>query len=95
MSAPRDFELIWNSLPNPVLTVDGSGTIVEVNSAAEDFLSASRRQLSGQKLAALAGEDSRLADLVRPALADPRPLRSQAGGRLCPPSCSGCPQGAV
>ncbi len=40
MSAPRDFELIWNSLPNPVLTVDGSGAIVEVNSAAEDFLSA-------------------------------------------------------
>ncbi|MCH8001131.1 MAG: ferrochelatase [Proteobacteria bacterium] len=36
-----------------------------------------------------------LADLVRQALADPRPLRSQAGGRLCPPSCSGCPQGAV
>ena len=36
-----------------------------------------------------------LADLVRQALADPRPLRSQAGGRLCPPSCGGCPQGAV
>ena len=36
-----------------------------------------------------------LADLVRQALADPRPLRSQAGGRLCPPSCSGCPQGTV
>ena len=55
MSAPRDFELIWNSLPNPVLTVDGSGTIVEVNSAAEDFLSASQRQPSGQNLAGLAG----------------------------------------
>ncbi len=68
MNARRDFELIWNSLPNPVLTVDGSGTIVEVNSAAEDFLSASQRQLSGQKLAALAGEDSRLADLVRQVL---------------------------
>ncbi len=33
-----------------------------------------------------------LADLVRQALANPRPLRSQAGGRLCPASCSGCPQ---
>jgi two-component system nitrogen regulation sensor histidine kinase GlnL len=68
MSARRDFELIWNSLPNPVLTVDGSGAIVEVNGAAEDFLSASQRQLSGQKLAALAGEDSRLSDLVRQVL---------------------------
>ena len=35
-----------------------------------------------------------LAGLVRQALAESRPLRSQAGGRLCPPSCSGCPQGA-
>ncbi len=35
-----------------------------------------------------------LADLTRQALADPRPLCSQVGGRLCPPSCSGCPQGA-
>ena len=68
MNAQRDFELIWNSLPNPVLTVDGSGTIVEVNSAAEDFLGASQRQLSGQSLAALAGEDSRLTDLVRQVL---------------------------
>jgi two-component system nitrogen regulation sensor histidine kinase GlnL len=68
MSARRDFELIWNSLPNPVLTVDGDGAIVEVNGAAENFLSASQRQLSGQKLAALAGEDSRLADLVRQVL---------------------------
>lgn len=37
-----------------------------------------------------------LAELVRQAVADKDlgPLRSQAGGRLCPPSCSGCPQGA-
>ena len=68
MNAQRDFELIWNSLPNPVLTVDANGTIVEVNSAAEDFLGASQRQLSGQSLAALAGEDSRLTDLVRQVL---------------------------
>ncbi|MFQ5565365.1 MAG: nitrogen regulation protein NR(II) [Paracoccaceae bacterium] len=68
MSARRDFESIWNSLPNPVLTVDGAGTIVAVNSAAEDFLGASQRQLSGQRLAALAGEDSRLAGLVRQVL---------------------------
>jgi len=65
MSAGNDFELIWNSLPSPVLTVDASGAIAEVNSAAENFLGASQRQLSGQKLALLAGADSRLADLVR------------------------------
>ena len=64
----QDFELIWNSLPNPVLTVDADGAIVEVNGAAENFLSASQRQLSGQPLAALAGADSRLANLVRQVL---------------------------
>jgi two-component system nitrogen regulation sensor histidine kinase GlnL len=64
MSALPDFEWIWNSLPNPVLTVDASGAIVEVNGAAENFLSASQRQLKGQPLAALAGADSRLTGLV-------------------------------
>jgi len=68
MSPQPQYELIWNSLPNPVLTVDGTGTIGAVNSAAENFLGASERQLSGQKLAMLAGEDSRLADLVRQVL---------------------------
>jgi two-component system nitrogen regulation sensor histidine kinase GlnL len=68
MSAHHDFELIWNSLPNPVLTVDSTGAIAEVNSAAENFFHASQRQLSGRHLAALAGGDSRLADLVRQVL---------------------------
>ncbi len=35
-----------------------------------------------------------LAGRVRQAVADSRPLGAPAGGRLCPPSCSGCPQGA-
>jgi len=64
VTARRDFELVWNSLPVPVLALDGDGTIVEVNGAAENFLSASQRHLSGQTLAGLAGEDSRLTDLV-------------------------------
>lgn len=67
MSTGRDFELIWNSLPNPALAVGGDGAIIAVNGAAESFFSASERQLRGQALAALAGEDSRLADLVRQA----------------------------
>ena len=63
-----DFEAIWNGLPNPALAVDHAGRIIAVNGAAEDFLAASERQLRGQALAALAGEDSRLADLVGQAL---------------------------
>jgi ferrochelatase len=49
-----------------------------------------RAPTAGTGAAFIAG----LAGLVRQALADPRPLCSQAGGRLCPSSCSGCPQGA-
>ena len=64
MSGGTDFELVWNSLPNPVLLVDGNGAIVEVNGAAENFLSSSQRQLAGRSLARLAGEDSRIADLT-------------------------------
>lgn len=70
MSAAADFEVVWNSLPNPVLTLDAEGTVTEVNGAAENFLSASSRQLKGQQLASLAGEDSRLTDLVRQVLRD-------------------------
>jgi len=69
MTAP-DFELVWNSLPNPVVTIGPDGAITEVNGAAENFLSASSRQLKGQSLAALAGEDSRLTELVRLVLRD-------------------------
>lgn len=68
--APVDYELIWNSLPNPVLTVDATGAIIDVNSAAENFLGASRRQLAGQPMTVLAGGSSRLAELVRQVLSD-------------------------
>lgn len=58
-------ELIWNSLPSPVLAIDRNGVIVAINAAAESFLSASERQLCGQVVATVVGEDSRLASLVR------------------------------
>ena len=64
MTAARDFELIWNSLPNPALVVDGADNIVAVNGAGENFLAASERQLRGQRLPAMSGEGSRLVDLV-------------------------------
>ncbi|HSF94590.1 MAG TPA: ATP-binding protein [Thermohalobaculum sp.] len=70
MTQAPDFELIWNSLPNPVLTVGPDGAITAVNGAAENFLTASSRQLKGQLLTTLAGEDSRLAGLLRQVLRD-------------------------
>ncbi len=61
-------ELIWNSLPNPVMAIGGDGAILAVNGAAESFLGTSERHLCGQILASIAGEDSRLASLVRQVL---------------------------
>lgn len=60
----RDFALIWNSLPNPALSIDPGGRIAAVNSAGESFLGGSERQLVGQSLPALAGPTSRVAALV-------------------------------
>ena len=67
MSRP-DFEAIWHSLPAPALIVDAHGVVREVNATAESFFGQSARQLRGQPLARLAGEESRVASLVREVL---------------------------
>ncbi|GAB1363535.1 hypothetical protein MASR1M32_27710 [Rhodobacter sp.] len=40
--------MIWASLPLPALLIDQDGLIREVNPAAETFLNASSRSLTGQ-----------------------------------------------
>jgi two-component system, NtrC family, nitrogen regulation sensor histidine kinase GlnL len=64
-----DYEALWQALPSPALLLDAGGRVRELNGAAEDFLAMSRRALTGRELARLAGEDSRLADLVARAAA--------------------------
>lgn len=61
-------EHLWQSLPSPALMTDHNLAIRGVNTAAEAFFSASQRQLEGKNLARLAGNDSRVVDLVRQAL---------------------------
>jgi len=70
MNAGNIFEVIWNSLPNPVLALDGLGAIIEANGAAENFLGLSSRQLKGQTVSDLAGEASRLSEMVHHVLRD-------------------------
>jgi len=60
-----DYEQLWQALPNPALLLDRDGRVLDLNSAAEQFLAISVRTLTGRSLAALAGENSRLADLIR------------------------------
>lgn len=60
-----NFEDVWQSLPNPTLLIAADGSVDSVNSATEDFLARSARNLIGRSVIERAGEDSRLADLIR------------------------------
>lgn len=60
-----DYEELWQALPNPTLLVASNGVVQAVNGAAEDFLARSHRNLVGRSVIDRAGEDSRLANLVR------------------------------
>lgn len=60
----QDYEQIWQAMPNPGLTLDKENGVTDVNGAAEHFLARSRKSIVGRNLIRLAGEDSRLADLV-------------------------------
>ncbi len=59
-----DYEKLWQSLPNPALLVGADGHLLDVTSAAEDFLAMSNRSLRQRTLSSLAGEDSRLWNLI-------------------------------
>ncbi len=67
MTGAPDFELLWNSLPNPAFLASPDGAIGAVNSAAEAFLQSSARTLTKRNLFDMLGEDSRIADLLRQA----------------------------
>jgi two-component system nitrogen regulation sensor histidine kinase GlnL len=58
-------EAIWQALPQPALLIGPDDEIVAANVAAESFFSASAQVLTRRTLVEIAGEDSRLADLVR------------------------------
>ena len=60
-----DHEAIWTALPQPGLLIDHADSILTANPAAEAFFSTSVAQLRGKALQDLAGENSRLSDLIR------------------------------
>ncbi len=59
-----DYEKLWHALPNPGLLIASDGRVLDANPVAEDFLAMSCRQLGQRTLTELAGEDSRLWNLV-------------------------------
>jgi two-component system nitrogen regulation sensor histidine kinase GlnL len=70
----RDYETLWQALPNPALVLSADGAIQDANAVAEDFLGMSRRALMVRPLGRLIGEDSRLVGLVQRVAEANRPL---------------------
>ncbi|CAK0765346.1 Sensory histidine kinase/phosphatase NtrB [uncultured Gammaproteobacteria bacterium] len=60
-----DATAILNALPDPVLVVDGEGTIRYVNLQAEEFFDLSAARLTGTKLSELLPADSSVLFLIR------------------------------
>ena len=62
-----DFEAVWGALPIPAMVLSNTTTIEALNSAAENFVGSSSRQLKGKQIGAFVGESSRLMDVLRQA----------------------------
>lgn len=61
---------VWNGLPFPALVLDGDCQILEVNSAAEQFLSASEKQIKARGLKYFFGRNSIVMGTLAQAVAD-------------------------
>lgn len=59
-----DYEKVWNALPHPALLIGEDGAVLAANQAAESFFSVSASHLVGRLLVDIAGDSSRIADLV-------------------------------
>lgn len=64
----RDYEDVWQALPNPALILGPDGAVREINGAAENFLAMSNRAIRGRDVPSIVGPTSRLAELVGHAL---------------------------
>ena len=66
MSQP-DYEAVWGALPIPAILLSDKGVILSLNSAAENFVGSSSRQVQGKPIEAFVGSASRVMDVVRQA----------------------------
>jgi len=60
-----EFEVLWGALPHPGLLITPDGTIAVANSAAENQLLTSTRQMLGEPLTNFVGQDSPLLDVIQ------------------------------
>lgn len=65
-----DPNVVWNNLPFPALVLDGKRQVIEANSASEQFMSASERQIRKRGLSYFFGSDSIVMSTMAQAVAD-------------------------
>lgn len=66
MTSP-DYEAVWGALPIPAILLSEKGVIQALNSAAENFVGSSSKQVQGKPIEAFVGSSSRVMDVVRQA----------------------------
>lgn len=95
MTAPSAYPApgaIWAALPLPSLLVDGAGLIREANPAAETFLNASSRSLTGQPLLDRLAIDAPMEEALARARANQSPLNISdvdvTSGERAPVQCN-------
>ncbi len=67
MTSTPDYEAVWSALPIPAIVLEDGMTICGINSAAENFVGQSSKQVIGKSIADFVPETSRVMDVVRQA----------------------------
>ncbi len=65
-----DSSIVWNNLPFPALILDGQHKVLEVNTATEQFLSASEKQIKKRGMPYFFGRNSIVMATIAQAIAD-------------------------
>ena len=62
-----DFEAVWSALPIPAIVLEDAKTVRAINSAAENLVGLSSKQVTGKSIAAFVGASSRTMDVIQQA----------------------------
>jgi len=67
--SPVDYSHIWSTLPFPVFVVNSDNVVIQGNSAAEQVVQTSQRQMAGKNLSRFFGVNSTVLETLRQAQA--------------------------
>jgi len=64
---PVDFEAVWSALPIPAIVLENGNIIRAINSAAENYVGLSSKQVTGKQIEDFVGSASRVMDVIKQA----------------------------